>query len=394
MKIVFIGQKGIPVIAGGVERHVDDLSRQMVKIGHEVYVYTRWNYSDKKVTKYQGVNLINLPSIPSKHLDAISHTLFAILDLMRRKVDVIHFHSIGPSSLIWLARILKPNTPIVATFHTQCYLHKKWSWFARLSLRVAEMMCCFFADKVIVINRSLSDYASFRYNINPVYIPNGVLMPREYAADNIFRKWGLEKDEYILSLGRLIAHKGIHYLIEAYRQIKTDKKLVIVGDGFFTDSYVSELKKMAQGDDRIIFTGVQSGQVAQELFANAYTFVQPSESEGLSIAMLEAMSHAIPMIVSDIPENKVAIEGVGVMFVNRSVSDLKNKLEALINNPPEAKDLGVLARKRVEDRYDWEVIAHDVEFVYKYTKSLYKRELFKRLFRRLKGSHLFERKIF
>ena len=239
MKIAFIGQKGVPVIAGGVERHVDDLSRQLAKLGHDVYVYTRWNYSDKKVNKYEGVNLINLPSIPTKHLDAISHTLLAIFDLMRRKVDVIHFHSIGPSALIVMARILKPNTPIVATFHTQCYLHKKWSWFARLSLRMAELMCCFFADKVITISRSLAEYASFRYNINPVFIPNGVLMPREYDVENIKAKWGLESEQYILSIGRLIAHKGIHYLIEAYKQIDTDKKLVIVGDGFFTDSYIA-----------------------------------------------------------------------------------------------------------------------------------------------------------
>lgn len=393
MKIAIIGQKGIPVIAGGVERHVDDLSRQLVKLGHEVYVYTRWNYSDRRAQEYEGVRLINLPSIPTKHLDAISHTLLAIFDLMRRPVDVVHFHSIGPSALIWLARILKPNTPIVATFHSQCYHHRKWKFPARAALRAAEMLCCFFADKVIAINRNLADYASHRYNINPVYIPNGVLLPKAYGSDNIRERWGLEPNSYILSMGRLIAHKGIHYLIEAFKQIDTDKKLAIVGDGFFTDSYVQELKQMALDDKRIIFTGVQSGEVAQELYAHAYAFVQPSESEGLSIAMLEAMSYQKPMIVSDIPENRVAIEGAGVLFVNRCVSDLKNKLEALIKNPDQAAILGARARQRVEDRYNWEVIARDVEFVYKYTHNLYKRELFKRLYRRLKGSHLFARKV-
>lgn len=364
MKIYFIGQKGIPAVYGGVEKHVEEIARRLVKAGHEVFVYTRPNYTDKNLKKYRGVNLISLPSIATKYLDALSHAWRACLDLTKREVDIIHFHSIGPSSLIWLARILKPGVPIIFTFHTKCYEHKKWGALARLCLKIGETIACRLADKVIAISPSLSEYAFRKYKISAAYIPNGVSLPELVKAEKI-KIWGLKKDNYILAVTRLVGHKGMQYLIAAYQNLKTDKKLVITGDGVWTDNYVKELKDAARGNKNIIFTGNQIGASLAELFSNSYLFVQPSESEGLSIALLEAMAYKNCCLVSDIAENKNAIGQAGFTFKNKNIKSLRQKLAYLLEQPSLAAKIGTSARPRAKLYYDWNNIMNNTILLYK-----------------------------
>jgi glycosyltransferase involved in cell wall biosynthesis len=368
MKIAIIGQKGIPSISGGVEKHVEDLSVRLVKAGHDVMVYTRPNYTDRDLLQYKGVKLISLPSIATKSLDAITHTFRACLDVVKRDVDVIHFHSIGPSSLIWLVKLLKPGVPVVATFHSQCYKHQKWGIFAKAYLKFGEFVACRLADKTITVSKNLKDYAIKQYGRVPEYIPNGVEAGKNTAAREI-KYFGLEKDSYILALGRIVKHKGLQYLIKAYKNVKTDKKLVIVGGSAHTDKFVKELKEMAADDKRIIFTGAQSGPIVDELFANAYLFVQPSESEGLSIALLEAMAHGTATLVSDIPENKEAISYTGYTFRSKSVTDLMGKLNGLLRNPDLVHEMGEMQRKRAIKEYNWESIVDKIQNIYQQTAA-------------------------
>lgn len=370
MKIYFIGQKGLPAIYGGIEKHAEELATCLVKAGHEVFVYTRPNYTDKNLKKYRGVNLISLKTIATKHLDAISHAWRACLDLAKREVDIIHFHSIGPASLIWLAKLLKPGVPVIFTFHTKCYEHKKWGALAKLCLKMGERVACRLADKVIVVSPSLAEYTFKKYKISAAYIPNGVSLPKTVKAESI-KIWDLKKDNYILTVTRLVGHKGVQYLIAAYQDLKTDKKLVIVGGGVYTDNYVKELKAAARGNKNIIFTGNQTGKSLAELFSNAYLFVQPSESEGLSIALLEAMAYKNCVLVSDIPENKKAIERAGFTFKNKNINDLKQKLFYLLEQAPLVAKAGLLARDRVKFQYDWSNIMKE-------TVRLYKNALFKK----------------
>jgi glycosyltransferase involved in cell wall biosynthesis len=365
MKIIFIGQKGIPAVSGGVEKHVEELSTRLVQSGHEVLVYTRKNYTDKNLKEYRGVKLVSLFNFPTKHLDAISHTFLACLDAsFRRKADIIHFHSIGPSSLIWVVKLLNPKTPVVATFHTQCYFHKKWNRFARVYLKFGESVLCRFADRVITVSEVLKKYVKEKYNREAVYIPNGVSIPEIIPAAEIKKIWNLEKSEYILAVSRLVRHKGLQYLIDAYKKISTNKKLVIVGGGFFTDKYVEELKRAAEGNENIIFTGQQSGRVLEELFSNAYLFVQPSESEGLSIALLEAMAYSLPVLVSDIPENKEAIGEMGFIFKTKNSRDLAEKLEKLLGEENLLTGKGELGQAWVKGKYDWEKVTKDIINIY------------------------------
>lgn len=363
MRIAIIGQKGIPATYGGVEKHVEELSTRLAKAGHEVFVYARKNYTPSYLITYRGVRLISLRSIATKHLDAISYTFFAILDVVRKDVDVIHFHSIGPSSLIWLVKLLKPNTPVVATFHSQCYHHKKWGYLAKLYLKFGEAVICTMADKTITVSRVLCDYAKTKYGTEAEYVPNGVHVKDHKDFDEV-NVWGLEKGNYIVSVSRLIRHKGIHHLIKAYKRLKTDQKLVIVGDGAYTEEYVHELYSLAGKNQNIVFTGTQTGPALAWLFANACLFVQPSESEGLSISLLEAMAYGLPVLVSDIPENLEAAGEHSFVFKNRNVADLLKQLVYILEHPAAARKKGLANMARMNKEYNWDIIAEKIINLY------------------------------
>lgn len=369
MKIAFIGQKGIPAKSGGIERHVEEVAVRMVKAGHEVFVYVRNNYTPEKMESYRGVHLIHLPSIPTKHLDAITHTLLASLHALFCRYDIVHYHGIGPTLLSWIPRFLKPGTPVVATFHCQDYYHQKWGAFARLSLRIGELMTCKIPNKTIAVSKSLAFLAKEKYGCQTTIIPNGAEISYCEQTDEL-SKWNLKDKRYILSQGRLIKHKGVHYLIEAFKQLEdTSKipnnfKLVIVGDGFHTDDYVRYLHTIAKGRKNIIFTGTQTGEAMEQLFSHAYLFVQPSESEGMSLSLLEAMGHGLTPLVSDIKENTDVIEKDGFSFSSKSVADLHARLAYLLSRPEEVKQVGVLAKKRIQDEFSWDSIAKKTADLY------------------------------
>jgi len=316
MKIAMIGQKGIPFIHdGGVERHVEELATRLVQRGHEVFVYVRPRFITNGQKVYKGVKLIPLPSIPTKNLDTITHTFLASIHVLFQKVDVIHYHSVGPSTLAWIPRLFKPKTKIVVTFHSIDRFHKKWGWFARKYLGWGEWTACHFPHKTISVSMTIQKYCKEKFNKETVYIPNGVNIEKIKDKDKI-KQFDLEKDGYILTVARLIRHKGIHYLIEAYKKLentfgsnpenwpgKKIRKLVIVGAPSYTDDYFEYLTKLAAESSNIIFTGFQTGETLKQLFANAYLYVHPSEAEGLSLTILEAMSHGTCVLISDIPEN-------------------------------------------------------------------------------------------
>jgi len=363
MKIYFIGQKGIPAVGGGVESYVDNLAARLAKKGHEVFVYTRWSYSDRRRKTYKGVNLINLPSLSTKNFDTISHTLLASIHVLFRKADIIHYHSIGPSSLLWLPKIFKRSTAFVSTFQSQCYLHAKWGRLAQGYLLFGEYILCRLSDVVIVPSYILQKRCQQLYNKVAVHIPNGVTIEPKVNNGSL-AKWNLKKGSYIIAVSRLVRHKGLHYLIAAYQKLNTDKKLVIVGDGAFTDDYVRELKDLARNNKNIIFTGNQHGKILQKLYSHAYAFVQPSESEGLSIALLEAMSYGLPVLASDIEENVEAIDNNGIFFSSGDVRELENKLNYMLNNKEAIKKIGKQAKIEINEKYNWDKLFKEVLEVY------------------------------
>ncbi len=361
MKIAFIGQKGIPTKQGGIEKHVEELAVRLAQAHESVTVYAREHYTGNRHSEYKNVNLIYCPSINTKNLDAISHTLFSSLHAIFQNYNVIHYHGVGPALLSWIPRLLAPKTKVVVTFHCQDKEHQKWGHFAKLMLAMGEWAACHFPHETIVISKGLQKYVKTQFNREATYIPNGVnISPAKNSSHQIaiLNKYGLEKQKYFVLVSRLVQHKGVHTLIDAYQKIKTDKKLVIVGGGSNTDEYVSYLHRLAVNNPNIIFTGSQSGNELNTLFTNAYLFVQPSEAEGLSIALLEAMAYEIPVIVSDIPENLEATGDYSLSFKNKSGADLTKQLVLADTDHDLITDLARKAKIMVDKDYNWDDIAH------------------------------------
>ena len=380
MRIAMVGQKIIPFTGegGGIERHVEELSVRLVKQGHEVLVYSRSRLNAQKPRSYQGVRIVYLPSIPTKNFDTITHVFLATLHALFQKVDVIHYHGVGPSTLAWIPRVFKPRAKVVVTFHSIDRFHKKWGWLARWYLGWGEWTACHFPHVTIAVSRAIADYCQHRFKRNTVYIPNGVNFNREAAThDYKIRRFDLRRGEYILTVARLVKHKGIHYLIEAYKKLirvyGTDganwpggviRKLVITGAPSYSDDYVQYLRKIAEGTPHVVFTGMQTGETLAQLFADAYLYVHPSEAEGLSTTILEAMSYGTCVLVSDIPENLESIDHAGFVFKSQSADDLFEMLEYLLDFPEGVKRHAARAVHFIKQNFDWDDIAKQVERVY------------------------------
>ena len=370
LKIAFIGQKAVPFYRdGGVERHVEELSTRLAARGHNVLVYVRPRYLATKEDIWRGVRLKRLWSIPTKNLETITHTLFASLHVLFQKVDIIHYHGVGPSTLSWLPRIFRPGVKVVATFHSIDRFHKKWGLLARAYLTWGEWTVTHFPHVTIAVSQSIKKYCKKRFGKNVVHIPNGVSI-QKVAASNELGRWDLRPNKYIITVARLVRHKGIHYLIEAFKKIpddiKQETKLVIVGAPSYTDDYEAYLKELAANDHRIIFTGFQFGDALRQLYAHALFYVHPSESEGLSMTILEAMSYGRCVIMSDIPENLEAIDHSGIAFKVGDVDSLRDEIVSLMNHPEILKDRGKAAIAYIKEKFEWEKIVDQTERVYQH----------------------------
>lgn len=183
--------------------------------------------------------------------------------------------------------------------------------------------------------------------------------------DQITGRFDLKGQDYFLSLCRLTEEKGIHYLIEAYNRMSTDKKLVIAGGSSDTDDYVDRLKKMAEGNPNIIFTGFVSGNILDELYSNAYAYILPSDIEGMPLSLLEAMSYGNAVITSDIRENADVVGDMGITFKKGSADDLAEKMTYLDDTPELANKLRSSSAKYILDKYNWNNVADRTIELYK-----------------------------
>lgn len=354
MKIAVIGQKGIPSRSGGVEIHVEEIVTRLVK-NHEITVYCRKNYCNDLYEEYKGVKIKYIKSINSKHLDAITYSFLATIDAIRNNVDIIHYHAIGPSLLAFLPKIFRKK--VICTCHGLDWQRAKWGKCAKFMLKLGENVGANFSDKQIVVSEKLVDYYKDKYKKDAIYIPNGIERKNKIKANLIKSKFGLEKDEYILFLARLVPEKGAHYLIEAFNNLNTNKKLVIAGGSSHSDQYIKELKFMAKNNNRIIFTGFINGILLDELYTNAYLYVLPSEIEGLPISLLEAMAFGQCCLISNIRENIDVTNEYAESFINKNSTDLKEKLELLLNDTDRVEWYKNNSENYILQRYNWDNVA-------------------------------------
>lgn len=366
MRIAFIGQKGIDLgeKGGGIEQHVGQLAGQLAARGHNVTIYARNAYASSVHKRDEKIRVRYIPTIYTKNLETIIHSVLSTIDALFQPYDIIHYHGVGPATLAWLPRIFKRKSRVVVTFHSQDRFHKKWGRLARLYLHFGEIAACWFPHATIAVSHVIQVYARKHYRRQIIYIPNGANIQHVESSD-MLAQFDLQPNRYLLNVSRLVPHKGQHYLIQALRRLDTDMKLVLVGAPAYTVAYLKELKALSGNDPRIIFTGFQSGETLKQLFKHAYLYVQPSESEGLPVVVLEAMSFGTPVLVSDIPENLEAMHHAGFSFKNMDVEDLTEKLGSLLSHPEVIYSAAEKVQKIIQTDFNWSVIANHTETVYR-----------------------------
>lgn len=358
MKIAIIGHKTIPSREGGIEVVVDELSTRYSEKGHDVTVYNRLTRKYKKITKYKSIRVVNIPTFSHKSLEAVIYSFLATIHAIFCGYDVIHFHALGPSVMLFIAHICGIKS--VVTVHGLNYKTPKWRGFGAKYIMLGEKIVAKYADEVIVLSEEQRRYFLEKYNRKTQYIPNGVTLPSLREVNIIKEKWGLEKDKYILFLSRIVPGKGLEYLIEAFKTIDSDKKLVIAGDSKYVDDFVKKVRDMAKDDKRINFIGFVDGEIIDELYSNAYLFVFPSEAEGMPMCLLEAMSYNCRCLVSDIPENIEVIGEMGYTFKSTDVENLANKLKIILGEDNKR----INTREYVKEIYNWDDVVNKTISLY------------------------------
>ena len=359
LNIVMLGHKRIPSREGGVEIVAEELSTRMVKAGHKVTCLNRAGkhvsgkeFEAADLKEYKGVHIRKVLTLDKKGLAAMSASVTGAIVAAFGRYDVVHFHAEGPCAMLWLPKLFGKRC--VATIHGLDHQRAKWGRFARSYIMLGEKCAAKFADEIIVLSNGVQQYFMDTYGRKTVFIPNGVSRPEIREAEEIRTEFGLEKDGYILFLGRLVPEKGIAYLVDAFRQVKTDKKLVIAGGSSDTEAFAEALKKQAAGDERILFTGFVQGRKLEELYSNAYVYVLPSDLEGMPLSLLEAMSYGNCCVSSDIEECASVTEDHGFKFPKGSVNALAVLLQRLCDNPHIVAEYKKTSADYITGKYSWD----------------------------------------
>lgn len=358
MKIAYIGGRGVVGKYSGIETYYEETGKRLAARGHEVTAYCR-NHFTPPVRRHDGMRLVRLPTIRSKHLETLVHTFLSTAHACFKNYDVVHFHTLGPALFSFVPRVFGKKT--IVTVQGLDWQRKKWSRFARAILKVGEWASAHLPNRTIVVSTVLQRHYQVFNGMEPACIPNGTGLRERHGGDQLAR-WGLVADQYALFLGRFSPEKNCDMLIEAFEKTDTVMKLVLAGGSSHSDDYVAGLRRRAS--DRIKIIDWISGNTLDEMLTNAALFVLPSDLEGLSLSLLEAMGAGVCVLASDTPENREVVADCGFTFNAGSAVDLQRMLALLLNDESVRKVAGRKARMRVERNYLWDQVTDQIEKIY------------------------------
>lgn len=370
MRIAMIGHKHYGSREGGIEVVVTELARRMVALGHEVTCYDRMGkdvmtgkMAESQMRFIDGVRIVPVATFDVKGIAALSSSYSATRRAIKDRPDVIHYHAEGSCNALPLAS--RAGIRTVATVHSLDWQRAKWGNVASCIIRRGERLAAKHADELIVLSHSVNAYFDEAFHREVHVIPNGVNAAELLRANLIEGQWGLTGGSYILYLGRIVPEKRVDLLLNAFKDLSTDKRLVIVGGASDTPGYLSMIERLATRDPRVVMTGFVTGRMLAELYSNAYCYVLPSDVEGMPVSLLEAMAYGRACVTSDIPECVEVLSGTGVMFSAGDVDALRNALSDLLRDPGCARKLGDAACKRVAESHNWDSIVERTLEVYR-----------------------------
>lgn len=357
IRIAFIGGRGVVSKYSGIESYYEQAGRELAALGHEVTIYCR-NYFTPEIAGHNGMRIVRLPTIRSKHLETLVHTFLSTVHAMFSGYDIVHFHALGPALFSFLPRIVGQKTAV--TVQGLDWQRRKWGAVAARALQAGEAAAAF-ANTTMVVSQTLQHYYQRKYRRQTIYVPNGTeLTPRRSPCR--LPDWGLESGQYVLFLGRFSPEKNCLLLIEAFENVRTGMKLVLAGGSSHSDAYVEQLR--SHESERIRLLPWVSGAELEELLSNAALFVLPSDLEGMSLALLDAMGTGVCVLTSDIAENKELVDGAGFTFHRGDQDDLEDMLDLLLRDPELRASTAARARERIAAGYLWPAIARSIEKVY------------------------------
>jgi glycosyltransferase involved in cell wall biosynthesis len=361
MRIAFLAVKNITG-GGGIEKYTSELGSRLVQRGHEVTVYSMRHYGDVP-ERYQGMRIVSVPSFAAPCLQKLSCSVTAAIKSSLKKYDIVHFHSFPPGAFAWLPKLRGARCVLQVHGLGLEWKHKRWGMFTWSVVKILEKLALSQCHINTAVSRAQCAFYRTQRGIDMQYIPTAADVKPKTEAGEIYRL-GLEPNKYIFFACRMVPEKGVHYLISAFRRLDTDMKLVIAGDTQRPTEYRKKVFELAEGDPRIVFPGFVEGRLLEELFSHCYIYVQPSEAEGLSLSILEAMSYGNCCLVSDIPANLEAIGDAGFHFANKNVDDLADRLGWLLENSEQVASVNIVARERVKQHYSWQSISEQIEKLY------------------------------
>ncbi len=361
MRIAFSVVKNI-IGGGGIEKYTSELGSRLVQRGHEVTVYTMRHYGDVP-ERHLGMRIVSVPSFAAPCLQKLSCSVTAAIKSSLKKYDIVHFHSFPPGAFAWLPKLRGAKCVLQVHGLGLEWKHKRWGKLTWSVVKILEKLALSQSHINTAVSRTQCAFYRTQWGIEMQYIPTAADVKPKTEAREIYRL-GLEPNKYIFFACRLVPEKGVHYLVSAFRRLDTDMKLVIAGDTQKATEYRKKVFELAGGDQRILFPGFVEGHLLEELFSHCYIYAQPSEAEGLSLSILEAMSYGNCCLVSDIPANLEAVGDAGFHFANKNVDDLADRLRWLIEHREEAEAVNVGAKERIRQNYSWQSISEQIEKLY------------------------------
>jgi len=358
IRVAMLGTRGVPASYSGFETCAEELGTRLAARGHDVTVYCRVPHITHEGASYRGMRLVKLPTIRSKHLDTITHSLLSAIHALSQTYDISLFFNVGSSAVTWIPRLAGQR--VVLNVDGLDWKRKKWGRVARWYIRASERWATRLPHRIVTDSRRVQEYYVARYGApSPTYIAYGA-EPMTVSPGRHLAQYGLVPGRYVLFVGRLVPENCAHHLVEAFRGLDTDFRCVIVGDAPYAAAYINELR--ATTDPRVVFTGYLFGEGYRELAGNAYCFVETSEVGGTHPALLEAMAFGRCVVVNDTPENLETVGDAGFSYEgSRGAPSLREVLERLLKDPAIAQESAGRARERVRAHYSWESVTDAYE---------------------------------
>ena len=358
LRIAFIGGRGVIGKYSGIETCYEELGARLAEMGHEVTAYCR-SYFTPETPEHNGIRIVRLPTIRTKHLETLVHTLLSTIHVCFSTCDVVHYYTLGPSLFSFLPRFFGKKT--VVSVQGLDWQRSKWGRFAQRALKFCEWTSARLPNATVVVSRTLQEYYRSRYAKDCAYVPNGTRIRKPRIGDYL-EGLGLEPGGYALFLGRFSPEKNCDLLIEAFEKLDAPMKLVLAGGSSHTDDYVAGLRQ--HQSERVKILDWISGDALEEVVTNAALFVLPSDLEGLSLALLDAMGAGVCALTSDTPENIEALSDAGFTFRRGDVNDLQRMLALLLSDSVLRENIGRRAQARICREYLWEGVAKEMDAVY------------------------------